>query len=203
MPTTGYLNLALWLVSIWIPGTTILILCLILSSLPLLAIYSWFHIHQHPQAFSTWWPFFTTIIRSYYQIWVIVSFSDSNDNVLSIPTASAENTLSPSPRSSSSSSSSEGLQHPRAVLCKNISPESEVSNSMLQASCQQSSPSIQTKECRYIYCDPWGLPKKSKMVTEDYCTSGTGTGDSGVGDVHHHTLSYKALQRKLDHLPCS
>ena len=38
------------------------------------------------------------------------------------------------------------------------------------------------------------------MATDDYTSTGTGTSDSGVGDMHHHAPSYNALRRKLDHL---
>ena len=97
------------------------------------------------------------------------------NNIYFTEPTSMENTQSPSPRSSSSSSSLGGPQNPAPH--KIIPPGSKVSNPMLQVSCQSSSPSTQTNECRYVYCDPWRMPKKSKI----------GTRDSGVGDVLNHT----------------
>jgi hypothetical protein len=83
-----------------------------------------------------------------------------------------------------------------------LTPQSEVSQSMLSVSCQSSSPSTSTKERRFVYhtSHPCRMPDDSEMATEDYPSTGTGTSDSGVGDIHHYTPSYNALRRKLDHL---
>lgn len=98
-----------------------------------------------------------------------------------------ENT-SPSPRLSSLSS--EDSQNPIT--------QSEDSQSMPSVSY---STSISTKEHRFVYYRPCRIPEDSGMATDDYpCSTGTGTSDSGVGDMHHHTPSYNALRRKLDHL---
>ena len=87
------------------------------------------------------------------------------NNIYFTEPTSMENTQSPSPRSSSSSSSSEGPQNPAPH--KIIPPGSKVSNPMLRVSYQPSSPSTQTNECRYVYGDPWRMPKKSKKATEE------------------------------------
>ena len=111
-------------------------------------------------------------------------------------TASVENSQSPSPHSSTSSPGDSQNPSPS----KKSAQRSEVSQSILPVSCQPSPPSTSTKERKFVYCLPYGIPETSTMVTEDYYSGGTGTGDSGVGDIHHHTPSYDALRRKLDHL---
>ena len=106
---------------------------------------------------------------------------------------------SPSPKSCSSSS--EDLQRnpvPPLIMKNKIAPQSEDSQSMLSISSQSPSPSALTKEGRFIclISHPSRMPEDSGMATDD----GTGTSDSGVGDMHQHTPSYNALKRKLDHL---
>ena len=107
-----------------------------------------------------------------------------------------ENT-SPSPRSSSSSS--DDSQNPIPSKTKLFVPQSEDSQSMPSVSY---SSSILTKEHRFVYCRPQcRTPEDSGIATDDYpYSTGTGTSDSGVGDMHHHTPSYNALKRELDHL---
>ena len=87
------------------------------------------------------------------------------NNIYFTEPTSMENTQSPSPRSSSSSSSLGGPQNPAPH--KIIPPGSKVSNPMLRVSYQPSSPSTQTNEYRYVYGDPWRMPKKSKKATEE------------------------------------